>query len=53
MIGRSGERCLITGVYRCFGNYELSISLHAGECFPRVAGAFNVFWVLAFRAEEA
>jgi hypothetical protein len=53
MIGRTGERCLITGIYRCFGNYELKISLHAGECFPTVSDAINAFWILVTRSDKA
>jgi hypothetical protein len=50
--GRTGELCSISGVYRCFGNFELKVCLKAGELFPKAMDLINAFWILAVRVEE-
>jgi hypothetical protein len=52
IFGRTGEQCSTTGRYRCFGNYEVQVSVKEGECFPQSDDSLNVFWILAGRLEE-
>lgn len=52
IFGRTGELCSISGIYRCFGNFELQIRLKAGEFFPTAMDMINAFWILAVRGEE-
>ncbi len=52
ILGRTGELCSISGIYRCFGNFELQVRVKAGELFPRTMEAINAFWVLAGRSDE-
>ena len=52
IFGRTGEQCSITGKYRCFGNYDVQVSLKEGEYFPQAGDTLNVFWILAGRLEE-
>lgn len=52
IFGRTGELCSITGRYRCFGNYEVQVTLQQGEYFPQAGDASNVFWMFAGKPEE-
>ena len=52
IFGRTGEQCSITGRYRCFGNYEVQVSIKEGESFPQAGDALNVFWILSGKAED-
>lgn len=52
IFGRTGELCSISGIYRCFGNFETQVRVKAGELFPKTMEAINAFWVLAGRFEE-
>ncbi len=52
IFGRTGELCSISGIYRCFGNFELQIRVKAGELFPAAMDMINAFWILAIMGEE-
>lgn len=52
IFGRTGEQCAITGRYRCFGNYEVQVSLRKGDLFPQTGESSNAFWVLSGKLEE-
>jgi hypothetical protein len=52
IFGRTGEPCSISGIYRCFGNFETQVRVKAGELFPKTMEAINAFWMLAGRLDE-
>lgn len=52
VLGRTGEQCSVTGRYRCYGNYEVQVSLKQGEYFPQAGDSLNVFWILSGKLEE-
>ena len=52
IFGRTGEQCSITGRYRCFGNYEVQVSLRQGDYFPQAGESANAFWILSGKLEE-
>jgi hypothetical protein len=52
IFGRTGEQCAVTGRYRCFGNFNVQVSVKQGESFPRAGDSLEVFWMLSGRLEE-
>ncbi len=50
--GKTGEKCLVTGKYRCFGTINESIYLKAGQHFPGVYDSILSFWIFLNKTED-
>jgi len=53
MTGRTGEKCLLSGVYRCTTHPSQKIPLSKGETFPPCKGdgrGHSAVWVLVSKA---
>lgn len=50
--GRTGERCQVSGVYRCSSHASNEIPIAVGNMFPpcSVSGGHGTVWVLVRRA---
>ncbi|HEX6914436.1 MAG TPA: hypothetical protein VF145_04305 [Chitinophagaceae bacterium] len=46
--GKTGERCEVSGIYRCFGHNGVRVTVWEGEIFPRCTEdhAHEAIWIL-------
>jgi hypothetical protein len=44
--GKTGEKCLIAGNYRCFGNHNQRITMQKDEIFPKPNKHYDGIWIL-------
>jgi hypothetical protein len=53
MTGRTGEKCSVSGVYRCITHHSQDIPLSKGETFPPCKGdgrGHSTTWILVRKA---
>ncbi len=49
--GKTGEKCLVPGKYRCFGNNNKRIFLCKDEVFPKPETDHEGIWILTSKEE--
>lgn len=50
--GKTGDKCMVSGKYRCFGNRGKLIHVKEGEAFPDETDSPVVFWILLHKTED-